>query len=67
MKSFLSCDWGVSSFRLRYIQMPGQGFESIESPDKGIAATFDLWQQSGRSEGERFSFFRNVIADHIFQ
>jgi len=67
MKNFLSCDWGVSSFRLRYVQLPGQDFDSIENPNNGIATTFDLWKKSGKSEEERFPFFRNVIADHIRQ
>ncbi len=66
MKSFLSCDWGVTSFRLRYIRVPGLKFDSVESPGKGIAATFDLWKQSEKNGKDRFSFFRNVIADHIY-
>jgi 2-dehydro-3-deoxygalactonokinase len=65
MKSFLSCDWGVSSFRLRYIQTPEGKFDSVESPDKGIAATFDRWKQSGKAEDDRFPFFRRIIGDHI--
>ncbi|HEX6846107.1 MAG TPA: 2-dehydro-3-deoxygalactonokinase [Chitinophagaceae bacterium] len=65
MKSFLSCDWGVSTFRLRYVQTSKLEFDSVENPDKGIAATFGRWHQSGKAEEKRFPFYRDVIADHI--
>jgi len=73
MKNFLSCDWGTSFFRLRYVQVPGLQFESVETSD-GIAVTFEAWKQkqneSGKQSGsegrnERFLFFRNVIAGHL--
>ena len=67
MKSFLSCDWGISSFRLRYIQTSEGKFDSVESTEKGIAATFERWKQSGKAEEKRFAFFRSVIGDHIRQ
>ena len=65
MKSFLSCDWGISTFRLRHVQVPGPKFVSFESHDKGIAATFKQWKQTARNEEDRYSFFRNVIDDQI--
>src|SRR5262245_9411839 len=65
MKNFLSCDWGSSCFRLRYVRDSGKKFDSIEALDKGIAATFERWKQTGGSKEERFVFFRNLIADHI--
>ena len=67
MKSFLSCDWGISSFRLRYVKIPAVEVDYVNSSDKGIAATFNRWKQHGMNEDERFSFFRTIIADHISQ
>jgi 2-dehydro-3-deoxygalactonokinase len=65
MKNFLSCDWGTSSFRLRQVDIPALTFSSVESPDMGIARSFEVWKQSGRKEEERFSFYITVINDHI--
>lgn len=65
MKSFLSCDWGVSTFRLRHVQVPGSKFVSFDNQDQGIAATSNQWKETARNEEDRFLFFRNVIDDHI--
>jgi len=66
MQNFLSCDWGTSFFRLRYVQAPGLKFESVERAE-GIAATFEAWKtkKEKEKESERFLFFRNVIVKHI--
>jgi 2-dehydro-3-deoxygalactonokinase len=65
MKNFLSCDWGTSSFRLRYVDADTLTFSSAVSPDKGIAKTYESWKQSGRKDEERFSFYLDAIKDHI--
>ncbi|MDP4262411.1 MAG: 2-dehydro-3-deoxygalactonokinase [Bacteroidota bacterium] len=64
MKAFLSCDWGTSSFRLSYVELPSLTCISAGSADKGIAKIFELWKQSGRKEEERFSFYLDIIEDH---
>jgi 2-dehydro-3-deoxygalactonokinase len=64
MKNFLSCDWGTSSFRLRYVDIVSLQFSSAASP-KGIVKCFELWKQTGRKEEDRFSFYLDVIREHI--
>jgi len=68
MKNFLSCDWGTSFFRLRYVHVPGLKFGSVESAE-GIAATFEAWKRKSEKQngsgGSRFEFFRNVIDQHV--
>ena len=46
MTKFLSCDWGTTAFRLKTDR--NRRSENIEeqSSKQGIAATFQLWQQS---------------------
>lgn len=62
MKNFLSCDWGTSSFRLRYVDITSFTFSTVESKDHGIAKCYELWQQSRE---ERLSFYLDIIRDHI--
>jgi 2-dehydro-3-deoxygalactonokinase len=61
MISFLSCDWGTSSFRLRLVDAATLRFSFIENPDHGILKTFERWQQSGEGEADRFTFYWQVI------
>lgn len=65
MKNFLSCDWGTSSFRLRYVEPKTLKFIAVENQDQGIANRFDLWKKSGKDEQERFLFYRDNINKHI--
>jgi len=65
MNSFLSCDWGTSSFRLRLVKIPGIQFTSFEIANQGIGKTFELWKQKGAKDEERFSFYLSVIDHHI--
>lgn len=68
MQHFLSCDWGTTFFRLRYVQIPGLKFELVESAE-GIAAIYEAWKKKSEKEngsaGSRFVFFRNIIEQHI--
>jgi 2-dehydro-3-deoxygalactonokinase len=65
MNSFISCDWGTSSFRLRIVDAATFQFTSIEPNDTGIAKMFELWKQSGTGEKERLSFYVKFISDQI--
>jgi 2-dehydro-3-deoxygalactonokinase len=65
MNDFLSCDWGTSSFRLRYVKGDTLQFISVEDKEQGVANTFRSWKLSGKKDEERFYFFRDIIAKHI--
>lgn len=65
MEKFLSCDWGTSSFRLRFVEIAGAKIIAEENSDYGIARFFELWKQSGLSEDSRFSFYFDKIRQHI--
>jgi 2-dehydro-3-deoxygalactonokinase len=65
LKTFLSCDWGTSSFRLRLIDVASGQIIAASTADEGIAAVYALWKQSGAGEKERIGFYRPVIQKHI--
>jgi 2-dehydro-3-deoxygalactonokinase len=65
MPNFLSCDWGTSSFRLRFAESATLKIYSVEDHRLGMANCFDQWKQSGKDEQERFVFYRGIIDRHI--
>jgi 2-dehydro-3-deoxygalactonokinase len=65
MDKFLSCDWGVSSFRLRAVRVTGLKIIAEENSDCGIAKSFELWRQSGKTEKHRLAFYLDIIRQHI--
>jgi 2-dehydro-3-deoxygalactonokinase len=65
MEKFLSCDWGVSSFRLRVVETAGLKIIAEERSDEGIAKCFKLWKQCGSNEKQRLNFYFDVIREHI--
>jgi 2-dehydro-3-deoxygalactonokinase len=65
MKYFLSCDWGTSAFRLRFVNVQGLSFESVDSSDSGVASIYETWKQSEQPESARFVFYRNVMEEFI--
>lgn len=61
--SFISCDWGTSSFRCRLIGSPaGEILAEIKSPH-GIAATHEKWRQSGNQD--RLAFYQSFLLQQI--
>jgi len=62
---FLSCDWGTSAFRLRLVNAVDLTIVAEESNDKGIASTFEAWQQTGKQENERLSFYQTIIQESL--
>ena len=64
-KTFLSCDWGTSSFRLRLIDTASGQILAASFADEGIAAVFALWKQANNDEKERIPFYLSVIQKHI--
>jgi 2-dehydro-3-deoxygalactonokinase len=66
MKYFLSCDWGTSSFRIRLIDEKNGKVLSEEKSNRGIAATFNLWNESDDPNKEKkASFYLNIVQQHI--
>ncbi len=63
MNNFLSCDWGTSVFRLRFVDTATLGFSATESNNHGIAKVFELWKQSGSED--RHAFYLQTIIEHI--
>lgn len=62
MKYFLSCDWGTTSLRVRLIDIKQEKVLLEELSGEGIAATFDLWQQTpGKDEQQMIDFYLSVI------
>lgn len=61
MKSFLSCDWGTSSFRLRRVELRDRNVLEEVTSDQGTAVTFQNWLASGQPEEQRESFYKNAL------
>jgi 2-dehydro-3-deoxygalactonokinase len=47
------------------VNVSSLAFHSIVSQDKGIANAFEAWKQSGGKKEERFSFYLDIIKEHI--
>ena len=65
MDKFLSCDWGTSSFRLRLVQTPDLAILKETVTSRGVAETFQSWNNAGRAQEERLFFYLNIIHAHI--
>jgi len=65
MKFFFSCDWGTSSFRLRFVDAENERVVSEIKTSQGIALTFESWKQSGHNEDERIAFYQSYILEHV--
>lgn len=65
MENFLSCDWGTTAFRLRLIDAVNCKVVQEEHTQQGIAATFQQWKETGKSEEGRLFFYLNIINEHI--
>lgn len=63
--TFLSCDWGTSSFRLRLVERAGLRVLAEESSDEGNAATAERWAQAGQPADQRLAFYRGVLEKHL--
>ncbi len=63
--TFLSCDWGTSSFRLRLVERAGLKILAEESSKEGNAATAELWQQAKQPPGQRVGFYLAIVQSHL--
>lgn len=63
---FLSCDWGTSSFRLRLVDASNIQVLLEENSSEGIAATYALWEKTGKTDQQsRLYFYLDIIRKHI--
>ena len=65
MDSFLSCDWGTSTFRLRLVDAGSMKISGEIILDEGIAEIYQRWQAIGKPETERISFYRKFLNGSI--
>ncbi len=63
MDTFISCDWGTSAFRLRLVDAKTKTVLAEIKTNKGIAATFAAWKESG--ENDRVCFYSKIIVEGI--
>ena len=64
-RTFLSCDWGTSSFRIRLINAEtGEVLKSHEDSE-GTLSTYKKWQAAGLEADKRFDFYLAVIAPKV--
>lgn len=60
--TLLCCDWGTSSFRLRWVDIVTQQVLHEVRSDDGIAATFSAWKSGSN---DRMTVYRQVLGRHI--
>jgi 2-dehydro-3-deoxygalactonokinase len=65
MPTFISCDWGTSTFRLRLVDAITQSVSGEVMTNQGIAETHALWKQEGHDERNRFSFYLSFIENQL--
>ncbi|WP_210516576.1 2-dehydro-3-deoxygalactonokinase [Hymenobacter terricola] len=63
--TFLSCDWGTSSFRLRLVERETLTILAETSSGEGNAATAELWQQAGQPPEQRVGFYLAIMQQHL--
>jgi len=62
---FLSCDWGSSSFRLRWVRGEDEVVRELSAP-AGVRSLYDEAARRGlRSEPERAPIFENYLRDRL--
>jgi 2-dehydro-3-deoxygalactonokinase len=65
MSTFLCCDWGTSTFRLRLVDTDKKEISGEIISDEGIAETYQQWLATGRPETERIHFYKNILSGSI--
>ena len=62
--SFISCDWGTSRLRLRYVEVPSMTVRGEAISDQGISKTFEMWEKDGEPGG-RIDFFAGILRKEL--
>lgn len=60
--ALLCCDWGTSSFRLRWVNGQTQQVLNEVRSNDGIASTFNVWQAGSEA---RIAVYQRVLSKHI--
>jgi 2-dehydro-3-deoxygalactonokinase len=63
--AFLSCDWGTSSFRLRLVSITDGAVLAETTEGRGIAEINNQWLETGKSSGEKVSFYQQRLSSAI--
>lgn len=58
----LSCDWGTSSLRLRWVETHTGRLRGEVRSGEGIGATHAAWKTAG---GDRLPFYQRVLTEHV--
>jgi 2-dehydro-3-deoxygalactonokinase len=65
LSSFLSCDWGTTSFRLRLVKADDFSILAERVSKDGNSSIFEKWRLSKRPPEERFDFYLCILRNHI--
>ena len=65
-RKFLSCDWGVSTFRLRLVESDRKISGEFIS-EEGMAETHRRWIDVSRPESDRIDFYKETLKRAISQ
>lgn len=65
MHTFISCDWGTSTFRLRLIDASSAQVLGQVMSNQGIAEIYEQFKQKSLDKGNRFSFYQSFISDQL--
>lgn len=65
MNTFLSCDWGTSSFRLSVINAVSAEVIGQSKSNEGIALVYQQWLEEKQPESERLHFYLEILKRHI--
>jgi len=63
--TFLSCDWGTSSFRLRLIETASGKTVAESLSNEGIKQVYESWIKLKLAEDKRAGFYFSIIHRHI--
>ncbi|MBE7174449.1 MAG: 2-dehydro-3-deoxygalactonokinase [Williamsia sp.] len=66
-EQFISCDWGTSTFRLRWVQMPDVNILAKVKTSEGISQAYRQWQERGSNVEDRLPFYQRYLLDGIRQ
>ena len=63
--TFISCDWGTSSFRLRLVEREGLKVLAEAGSKEGNAATAERWKQAHQPPEQRVGFYLAILQKHV--
>lgn len=65
MKTFISCDWGTSSFRLKLVDIATGKVLSELNTNQGIKDSFSAWNTSNQQPNKRQKFYIYTLSGQI--